>query len=177
MQEWFGAALSSPWQVRIQLIADERTLMIEQTLIELVDREHCHLVLTTGGTGATPEATLAVVPKEMSSFGKQMRQISLQFVPTGVLSRQVAVIRESADHAALILNQSGQPANRLSFRQTTLAKNCHTANGPLPLRSDTSPAAGGIDSGGCSKNILPPRSPPLPICSFLQPSSNWPENC
>jgi len=113
LQEWFGAALSSPWQVETRLIADERAV-IEQTLIELVDQEHCHLVLTTGGTGparrdVTPEATLAVATKEMPGFGEQMRQISLQFVPTAILSRQVAVIRESADHAALILNLPGQP--------------------------------------------------------------------
>ncbi|WP_082797818.1 molybdopterin adenylyltransferase [Collimonas arenae] len=113
LQEWFGAALSSQWQVETRLIADERAV-IEQTLIELVDQEHCHLVLTTGGTGparrdVTPEATLAVATKEMPGFGEQMRQISLQFVPTAILSRQVAVIRESTDHAALILNLPGQP--------------------------------------------------------------------
>jgi molybdopterin adenylyltransferase len=113
LQEWLGAALSSPWQVETRLIADEQAL-IEQTLIELVDRQRCHLVLTTGGTGparrdVTPEATLAAGTKEMPGFGEQMRQISLQFVPTAILSRQVAVIRESADHAALILNLPGQP--------------------------------------------------------------------
>lgn len=113
LQDWFAAALSSPWQVETRLIADERAL-IEQTLIELADQHHCDLVLTTGGTGparrdVTPEATLAVATKEMPGFGEQMRQISLQFVPTAILSRQVAVIRESADHAALILNLPGQP--------------------------------------------------------------------
>ncbi|HWW05930.1 molybdopterin adenylyltransferase [Collimonas sp.] len=113
LQDWFSAALSSSWQVETRLIADERAL-IEQTLIELVDQHHCHLVLTTGGTGparrdVTPEATLAVATKEMPGFGEQMRQISLQFVPTAILSRQVAVIRETADHAALILNLPGQP--------------------------------------------------------------------
>jgi molybdopterin adenylyltransferase len=113
LQEWLGAALSSPWQVETRLISDEQAL-IEQTLIELVDRQRCHLVLTTGGTGparrdVTPEATLAAGTKEMPGFGEQMRQISLQFVPTAILSRQVAVIRESADHAALILNLPGQP--------------------------------------------------------------------
>ncbi|MFC5474528.1 molybdopterin adenylyltransferase [Paraherbaspirillum soli] len=113
LQDWFTAALSSPWQVETRLIADERPL-IEQTLIELVDQQRCDLVLTTGGTGparrdVTPEATLAVGTREMPGFGEQMRQISLQFVPTAILSRQVAVIREIADHAALILNLPGQP--------------------------------------------------------------------
>jgi molybdopterin adenylyltransferase len=113
LQDWLATALSSPWQVETRLIADERAL-IEQTLIELTDTHHCDLVLTTGGTGparrdVTPEATLAVGTKEMPGFGEQMRQISLQFVPTAILSRQVAVIRETADHAALILNLPGQP--------------------------------------------------------------------
>jgi molybdopterin adenylyltransferase len=96
-----------------RLIPDERPA-IEQALKELVDQERCHLVITTGGTGpsrrdVTPEATLAVATKEMPGFGEQMRQISLQFVPTAILSRQVAVIRETADHAALIMNLPGQP--------------------------------------------------------------------
>jgi len=113
LQNWFGTALTSPWQMETRLIADEKTL-IEQTLIELVDKQHCDLVLTTGGTGparrdVTPEATLAVATKEMPGFGEQMRQISLQFVPTAILSRQVAVIRETDSHAALILNLPGQP--------------------------------------------------------------------
>ncbi|WP_051516495.1 molybdopterin adenylyltransferase [Herbaspirillum sp. RV1423] len=113
LQDWFGTALTSPWRMEKRLIPDERAL-IEQTLIELVDAVGCHLVLTTGGTGparrdVTPEATLAVATKEMPGFGEQMRQISLQFVPTAILSRQVAVIRETADHAALIMNLPGQP--------------------------------------------------------------------
>jgi molybdopterin adenylyltransferase len=113
LQAWFGAALTSPWQMETRLIADEQAL-IEQTLIELVDQHRCDLVLTTGGTGparrdVTPEATLAVATREMPGFGEQMRQISLQFVPTAILSRQVAVIREIDGHAALILNLPGQP--------------------------------------------------------------------
>lgn len=113
LQEWFTAALTSPWRMESRLIPDERSA-IEQTLIELVDDAGCDLVLTTGGTGpsrrdVTPEATLAVATKEMPGFGEQMRQISLQFVPTAILSRQVAVIRETADHAALIMNLPGQP--------------------------------------------------------------------
>ncbi len=122
LQEWFGAALASPWRMETRLIPDDRA-QIEQTLIELVDVVGCDLVLTTGGTGpsrrdVTPEATLAVATKEMPGFGEQMRQISLQFVPTAILSRQVAVIREindGADRAALIMNLPGQPK---SIRET-----------------------------------------------------------
>jgi molybdopterin adenylyltransferase len=113
LREWFGAALSSPWEMECRLIPDERT-EIEKALIELVDVVGCHLVLTTGGTGparrdVTPEATQAVATKEMPGFGEQMRQISLKFVPTAILSRQVAVIREAGEHAALIMNLPGQP--------------------------------------------------------------------
>jgi molybdopterin adenylyltransferase len=113
LREWFSAALDSPWSMETRLIPDERA-EIEKTLIELVDQVKCDLVLTTGGTGparrdVTPEATLAVATKEMPGFGEQMRQISLRFVPTAILSRQVAVIRETPDHAALIMNLPGQP--------------------------------------------------------------------
>lgn len=113
LSDWLASALTSPYRVETRLIADERA-QIEQTLIELVDQQRCHLVLTTGGTGparrdVTPEATLAVGTKEMPGFGEQMRQISLRFVPTAILSRQVAVIRETPDHAALIMNLPGQP--------------------------------------------------------------------
>jgi len=113
LRAWFESALTSPWEVLTRLIPDERQA-IEATLTALVDEEKCHLVLTTGGTGparrdVTPEATLAVGTKEMPGFGEQMRQISLAFVPTAILSRQVAVIRETADHAALIMNLPGQP--------------------------------------------------------------------
>ena len=113
LRDWFSAALSSPWQMETRLIPDEK-LVIEKTIIELVDECGCDLVLTTGGTGparrdVTPEATLAVGTREMPGFGEQMRQISLKFVPTAILSRQVAVIRETSDHAALIMNLPGQP--------------------------------------------------------------------
>lgn len=110
LEEWFGKAVAAP-AVRMvkRLIADERPV-IESTLKELVDHEGCHLVLTTGGTGpaardVTPEATLAVADKVMPGFGEQMRQVSLLFVPTAILSRQVGVIRGKA----LILNLPGQP--------------------------------------------------------------------
>lgn len=109
LRDWLGKALSSPWEGEERLIADDRA-GIEQTLIELVDEHGCHLVLTTGGTGPaprdlTPEATLAVGEREMPGFGEEMRRISLNFVPTGILSRQVAVIRGSG----LIINLPGQP--------------------------------------------------------------------
>ena len=109
LKDWFTQALTSPWRMVTRLIPDERPL-IEATLKALVDEEGCHLVLTTGGTGpalrdVTPEATLAVGDKEMPGFGEQMRQVSLKFVPTAILSRQVAVIRKQA----LIINLPGQP--------------------------------------------------------------------
>ncbi|MCS4295732.1 molybdopterin adenylyltransferase [Comamonas sp. BIGb0152] len=108
LQDWLGRALRNPVQYETRLIADEQAL-ISQTLVALVDAG-CALVLTTGGTGpalrdVTPEATLAVADKLMPGFGEQMRQISLQFVPTAILSRQVAVIRGSS----LIINLPGQP--------------------------------------------------------------------
>ena len=110
---WLEAAITSPFRIESRLIPDERD-DIESTLLELVDERQCHLVLTTGGTGparrdVTPEATLAVGTKDMPGFGEQMRQISLRFVPTAILSRQVAVIREIGEHAALIMNLPGQP--------------------------------------------------------------------
>jgi molybdopterin adenylyltransferase len=115
LEEWFSRALASPWRVEKRLIPDERAV-IEATLMELVDRAGCHLVLTTGGTGpalrdVTPEATLAVGEREMPGFGEQMRRISLEFVPTAILSRQVAVVRKST----LIINLPGQPR---SIRET-----------------------------------------------------------
>lgn len=109
LQEWFASALSSPFTTLTRLIPDEQPV-IEATLSALVDDEGCQLVLTTGGTGpalrdVTPEATLAVADRVMPGFGEQMRQISLKFVPTAILSRQVGVIRKQS----LILNLPGQP--------------------------------------------------------------------
>jgi molybdopterin adenylyltransferase len=109
LQSWLATALKNPIEWVTRLIPDEQP-GIEATLRELVDTERCHLVLTTGGTGpalrdVTPEATLAVADKVMPGFGEQMRQISLQFVPTAILSRQAAVIRGQA----LIINLPGQP--------------------------------------------------------------------
>jgi molybdopterin adenylyltransferase len=113
LKAWFARALKSPFQTHERLIADERAA-IEATLVELVDAVGCDLVLTTGGTGparrdVTPEATLAVATREMPGFGEQMRRISLEFVPTAVLSRQVGALREVEGHAALLLNLPGQP--------------------------------------------------------------------
>jgi molybdopterin adenylyltransferase len=115
LKEWLGLALKTPWEHVARIIPDEQD-EIEATLCDLVDQEECSLVLTTGGTGpalrdVTPEATLAVADKVMPGFGEQMRQISLQFVPTAILSRQVAVIRKQS----LIINLPGQPK---SIRET-----------------------------------------------------------
>ena len=124
LKEWLTSAIASPaWRDETRLIADEQPV-IERTLKELVDERGCHLVLTTGGTGpaprdVTPEATLAVADKLMPGFGEQMRAISLRFVPTAILSRQVAVIRQrrgvGAPTGALIINLPGQPK---SIRET-----------------------------------------------------------
>ena len=109
LREWLTRALKNPITFEPRLIPDEQE-RISAALIDLVDQVGCHLVLTTGGTGparrdVTPEATLAVAHKEMPGFGEQMRQISLKFVPTAILSRQVAVVRGEA----LIINLPGQP--------------------------------------------------------------------
>ena len=116
LKEWLHSAIASPaWRDETRLIADEMAI-IESRLVELVDEKRCHLVLTTGGTGpvrrdVTPEATLAIADKVMPGFGEQMRSLSLKFVPTAILSRQVAVIRKQA----LIINLPGQPK---SIRET-----------------------------------------------------------
>jgi molybdopterin adenylyltransferase len=115
LDEWLGRAIRNPRRVIERLIPDEEAL-ISRTLRELCDKEGCHLVLTTGGTGpaprdVTPQATLAVADREMPGFGEQMRQISLHFVPTAILSRQVGVIRGKT----LIVNLPGQPK---SIRET-----------------------------------------------------------
>ncbi len=109
LSSWLEKTLISPFEIVTRLIADEQAT-ISQTLVQLVDEQACHLILTTGGTGpalrdVTPEATLAIADREMPGFGEQMRQISLRFVPTAILSRQVAVIRKQC----LIINLPGQP--------------------------------------------------------------------
>nr|WP_314985539.1 molybdopterin adenylyltransferase [uncultured Pantoea sp.] len=109
LESWLSRAISSPFEIESRLVPDEQP-MIEHAICELVDERFCHLVLTTGGTGparrdVTPDATLAVSDREMPGFGEQMRQISLHFVPTAILSRQVGVIRKQS----LILNLPGQP--------------------------------------------------------------------
>ncbi|HGM5454622.1 MULTISPECIES: molybdopterin adenylyltransferase [Serratia] len=115
LEEWLSGALATPFKLETRLIPDEQT-QIEQTLCELVDEMGCHLVLTTGGTGparrdVTPDATLAIADRVMPGFGEQMRQISLHYVPTAILSRQVGAIRKQA----LIINLPGQPK---SIRET-----------------------------------------------------------
>ncbi len=109
LRDWLSTALLNPWRAETRLIPDEQSV-IEQTLIELCDSVGCHLVMTTGGTGpaprdVTPEATLAVADKVLPGFGEEMRRISLNFVPTAILSRQVGVVRGRT----LILNLPGQP--------------------------------------------------------------------
>ena len=109
LKAWLQKALTSPFETIEKIIPDERPL-IESSLIHFVDVELCDLILTTGGTGpalrdVTPDATLAIADREMPGFGEQMRQISLKFVPTAILSRQVAVIRGQS----LIINLPGQP--------------------------------------------------------------------
>ena len=109
LQDWLGSALASPWRAETRLIPDEQPL-IEETLIDLIDKMGCHLVLTTGGTGpaprdVTPDATLAVAHRVLDGFGEQMRVVSLKYVPTAILSRQVGVTRGKC----LILNLPGQP--------------------------------------------------------------------
>jgi molybdopterin adenylyltransferase len=109
LQDWFKQALVTPWDNITRLISDDQS-QIEATLKELVDQMGCHLILTTGGTGpaprdVTPEATLAVADKILPGFGEQMRAVSLKYVPTAILSRQVGVVRGKT----LILNLPGQP--------------------------------------------------------------------
>lgn len=109
LKEWLDDALSSPWEHHARVVPDEKD-EISATLKELVDQKGCHLVLTTGGTGpaprdVTPEATLEVADKELPGFGERMREISLQYVPTAILSRQVGAIRDRS----LLINLPGSP--------------------------------------------------------------------
>lgn len=109
LKEWLSSALISSFEAEEHIIPDEFSI-IQSTLQDLTDNSHCDLILTTGGTGPalrdiTPDATLSIADKELPGFGEQMRQISLHFVPTAILSRQVAVIRKST----LIINLPGQP--------------------------------------------------------------------
>jgi molybdopterin adenylyltransferase len=113
LQTWLKTALSTPYVFHERLIADEREVITE-TIVELCDELGCDLILTTGGTGparrdVTPEATADAGTREMPGFGEQMRQISLRFVPTAILSRQTAVLREIEGHTALVINLPGQP--------------------------------------------------------------------
>ena len=132
LETWLASALTTAFELETRLIPDEQA-EIERTLIDLVDAAGCHLVLTTGGTGparrdVTPEAKLAVADKEMPGFGEQMRQISLNFVPTAILSRQVAVIRGGA----LIINLPGQPK---SIQETLQGLAASPASGDKPARA------------------------------------------
>jgi molybdopterin adenylyltransferase len=113
LKDWLMKAISNPCIFHQRLIADEAEVITE-SIVELVDDLGCDLVFTTGGTGpsrrdVTPEATLDAGTRRMPGFGEQMRQISLHFVPTAILSRQTAVLREIDGHAALVINLPGQP--------------------------------------------------------------------
>jgi len=113
LKKWLANAITTPIAFHERLIADEFET-IASMIIELVDEFGCDLVFTTGGTGpsrrdVTPEATLEAATRELPGFGEQMRQISLRFVPTAILSRQTAVLREIEDHTSLIINLPGQP--------------------------------------------------------------------
>jgi molybdopterin adenylyltransferase len=113
LRTWLTNAITTPVIFHERLIADERE-EITETIVELVDELGCDLVLTTGGTGpsrrdVTPEATMEAGTREMPGFGEQMRQISLRFVPTAILSRQTAVLREIEGHTGLVVNLPGQP--------------------------------------------------------------------
>jgi molybdopterin adenylyltransferase len=136
LQDWLARALRNPVAWETRLIADDEA-GISRRLVELVDDVHCDLVLTTGGTGpaprdVTPEATLAVAHKTMPGFGEQMRQISLQFVPTAILSRQVAVIRGKA----LIVNLPGQPKSIAETLQGLPDKGVHGIFAAVPYCID-----------------------------------------
>jgi molybdopterin adenylyltransferase len=109
LKDWLGATIKTAWHAETRLIPDEQAL-IEQTLVDLVDNMGCHLILTTGGTGpaprdVTPDATMAIADRVLDGFGEQMRAVSLKYVPTAILSRQVGVTRGKC----LILNLPGQP--------------------------------------------------------------------
>jgi molybdopterin adenylyltransferase len=129
LEAWLAGALTSPWRKEVRLIPDDQPT-IERTLVELCDTAACNLVLTTGGTGpaprdVTPEATMAVADKVMPGFGEQMRQISLHFVPTAILSRQVGVIRGKT----LIINLPGQPK---SIKETLEGVKDESGNSLVP---------------------------------------------
>jgi molybdopterin adenylyltransferase len=129
LKEWLAEALISSYETEEIVISDDQKL-IEKTLIDLVDNKHCELIFTTGGTGptirdVTPEATLNIADKEMPGFGEQMRQISLKFVPTAILSRQVAVIRKKS----LIVNLPGQPK---AIKQTLEGLKDEQGNNTVP---------------------------------------------
>ncbi|CAN5168938.1 molybdopterin adenylyltransferase [soil metagenome] len=169
LREWLATAITTPHAFEERLIPDERSV-IESTLTECVDAARCDLVLTTGGTGpsrrdVTPEATLAVASREMPGFGEQMRQVSLRFVPTAILSRQVAVLRELDDgHAALIVNLPGQPK---AIRETL--EGLRTADGSI----DTPGVFAAIPY--CIDLIGGPRMETDPaVCKSFRPKSAKP---
>jgi molybdopterin adenylyltransferase len=164
LKEWLGRTIVSPFTIEARLIADEQS-DIEETLIDLVDYQGCHLILTTGGTGparrdVTPEATLNIADKEMPGFGEQMRQISLNFVPTAILSRQVAVIRKQC----LIINLPGQPK---AIAQTLEGLKDENAN--IKVHGIFAAVPYCLDLLGSNENPMPYLETNETICKAFRP--------
>ena len=166
LQDWLSRAVISPITFETRLIADKQPL-IESTLIDLVDTQGCHLIFTTGGTGpalrdVTPEATLNIADKEMSGFGEQMRQISLNFVPTAILSRQVAVIRKQC----LIINLPGQPK---AIAQTL--EGLKDENAAIKVHGIFAAVPYCLDLLGSNENPMPYLETNETICNAFRPKS------
>lgn len=164
LQDWLSHAIISPITFETRLIADEQPL-IESTLIDLVDTQGCHLIFTTGGTGpalrdVTPEATLNVADKEMPGFGEQMRQISLNFVPTAILSRQVGVIRKQC----LIINLPGQPK---AIAQTL--EGLKDDNAKIKVHGVFAAVPYCLDLLGSNENPMPYVETNATICNAFRP--------
>jgi molybdopterin adenylyltransferase len=166
LQNWLTSALVTPFECETRLIADEQG-EIEATLKDLVDYQGCHLILTTGGTGpalrdVTPEATLNIADKEMPGFGEQMRQISLNFVPTAILSRQVAVIRKQC----LIINLPGQPK---AIKETL--EGLKDAAGTLQVQGIFAAVPYCLDLLGTEEKPMPFVETNEAICKAFRPKS------
>ena len=171
LKEWLKAAIITPIVFEARLIADEQT-EIEETLIDLADYQGCHLILTTGGTGpalrdVTPEATLNIAEKSMPGFGEQMRQISLNFVPTAILSRQVAVIRKQC----LIINLPGQPK---AIAQTL--EGLKNAEGKQVVHGIFAAVPYCLDLLGTSENPMPYVETNEAVCKAFRPKQNKQSN-
>ena len=166
LKEWLKAAIITPIVFEARLIADEQE-EIEETLIDLADYQGCHLILTTGGTGpalrdVTPEATLNIAEKSMPGFGEQMRQISLNFVPTAILSRQVAVTRKQC----LIINLPGQPK---AIAQTL--EGLKNADGKQVVHGIFAAVPYCLDLLGTSEKPMPYVETNEAVCKAFRPKS------